>query len=61
MNRFQLTDEQKKSMMETGSVPELTPAQIDDRLADNFKLESFNSGLQYFGKRAGMAPCGLSG
>ena len=65
MDRFQYTEAQKEYIRVTHQSPELTPAQMDDRLADEFKLESFNYGLQYFGAArfamaAGFVPAGPS-
>jgi hypothetical protein len=65
MDRFQFTDEQKTYILTMRKVPVLTPAQMDDRLADDFKLESFKFGVQYFGAArfamaAGFLPAGPS-
>jgi hypothetical protein len=67
MDRFKFTDEQKEYMVANPLMPppELTPAQKDDRLADDFKHESFRYGLQYFGAArfamaSGFLPAGPS-
>lgn len=65
MDRFQLTKEQKTYVLTTGKAPVLTSAQEDDRLADDFKLKSFEFGIQYFGASrfamaSGFLPAGPS-
>jgi hypothetical protein len=65
MDRFQFTNEQKTGMLTVGKVPVLTQAQKDDRLADDFKLKSFEFGVQYFGASrfamvSGFLPAGPS-
>ncbi len=65
MDRFQYTEAQKEYIRVTHESPELMPAQMDDRLADDFKHESFSYGLQYFGAArfamaAGFVPAGPS-
>jgi len=64
MDRFQFTEEQK-AMLTVGKVAVLTLAQKDDRLADDFKLKSFEFGVQYFGASrfamaSGFLPAGPS-